>query len=38
MEGSPFVMPIRRTSENNLNELQGNHYGYNEVTICLVNG
>ena len=34
----PFIMPIQNTSENDLHELRGNDYGYNEGTICLVNG
>ena len=34
----PFIMPIQNTGENNMHELQGNDYGYNEGTICLVNG
>ena len=31
-------MPIQKTGENDLHELQVNHDGYNEGTICLVNG
>ena len=31
-------MPIPKTGENHLHELQGNDYGYNEGTVCLVNG
>ena len=30
-------MPIQNTGENDLHELRGNDYGYNEGTICLVN-
>ena len=33
-----FIMPIPKTSENDLHELGVNDYGYNEGTICLVNG
>ena len=33
----PFIMPIQNTSENDLHELQGNDYGYDKGTICLVN-
>ena len=33
----PFITPIQNTSENDLHELWGNDYGYNEGTICLVN-
>ena len=32
----PFITPIRRTGENDLDEPRGNNYGYNEGTICLV--
>ena len=31
-------MPVQNTGENDLHELQGNDYEYNEGTICLVNG
>ena len=34
----PFIMPKQKTSENNLHELLGNDCGYNEGTICVVNG
>ena len=34
----PFIIPIQEASENDLHELQVNNYGYNEGTICLVNG
>ena len=34
----PFIMPIWRTGKNDLHEAQGNDYGYNEGTICLVSG
>ena len=34
----PVIMPIRRTGENDLDEPQGNDYGYNEGTICFVRG
>ena len=34
----PFITPIQNTGENDLHELLGNDYGYNEGTICLVNG
>ena len=27
-------MPIQNTGENDLHELRGNDYGYNEGTIC----
>ena len=37
MERKPFKMPIPKTSENDLHDLQVNNYGYNEGTICLVN-
>ena len=30
-------MLIQKTGENDLHELQGNHGGYNEDNICLVN-
>ena len=33
-----FITPIQNTGENDLHELRGNDYGYNEGTICLVNG
>ena len=31
-----FITPIRRTDENDLDEPQGNDYGYNEGTVYLV--
>ena len=31
-------MPIQKTSGNDLHEFRVNDYGYNEGTICLVNG
>ena len=34
----PFIMPIPKTSETDLHEFWVNNYGYNEGTICLVNG
>ena len=34
----PFIRCIQRIDENNLHELRVNNYGYNEGTICLVNG
>ena len=34
----PFIMPKQKTSENDLHELLGNDCGYNEGTICVVNG
>ena len=34
----PFITPIQNTGENDLHELRGNDYEYNEGTICLVNG
>ena len=34
----PFIMPIQKTGGNDLHKLQVNDYGYNESTICLVNG
>ena len=37
-ERKPFIMPKQKTGENDLYELQGNDCGYNEGTICLVNG
>ena len=33
-----FIMPMWRTGENDLHEPQGDDYGYNEGTICLVSG
>ena len=33
-----FIALIQNTGKNDLHELQGNDYGYNEGTICLVNG
>ena len=32
----PFIMPIQKTGENDLDKPRGNDYGYNEGTICLV--
>ena len=37
-EREPFIMPKQKTSENDLHELLGNDCGYNEGTICVVNG
>ena len=34
----PFIVPIQETGENNLHEPRGDDCGYNERTICLVNG
>ena len=34
----PFIMPKQKTGENDLHELLGNDCGYNEGTICVVNG
>ena len=34
----PFIMPKQKFGENDLHELWGNDCGYNEDTICLVNG
>ena len=34
----PFIRPIQKTDENDLHKLLVNDYGYNEGTICLVNG
>ena len=34
----PFITLMRRTGENNLHKPQGDGYGYNEGTICLVSG
>ena len=31
-------MPQTKTGENNLHKLLGNDCGYNESTICVVNG
>ena len=33
-----FITTIPKTGENNLHELRVNNSGYNEGTICLVNG
>ena len=33
-----FIMPKQKTGENDLHELLGNDCGYNEGTICVVNG
>ena len=37
-ERKPFIMPKQKTGEISLHKLQGNDCGYNEGTICLVNG
>ena len=37
-ERKPFIMPMPKTGETDLHELWVNDYGYNEGTICLVNG
>ena len=34
----PFITPKQKTGANNLHELLGNDCGYNEGTICVVNG
>ena len=34
----PFITPKQKTGENDLHELLGNDCGYNEGTICVVNG
>ena len=34
----PFIKPKQKTSENDLHELLGNDCGYNEGTICVVDG
>ena len=34
----PFITPRQKTGENDLHELLGNDCGYNEGTICVVNG
>ena len=34
----PFITSMWRTGENDLHEPQGDDYGYNEGTICLVSG
>ena len=34
----PFITSIQESGENDLHELKVNDYGYNEGTICLVNG
>ena len=34
----PFIAPIQETGENDLHQLRANDCGYNEGTICLVNG
>ena len=34
----PFITPIQETGENDLYQLQAKDCGYNEGTICLVNG
>ena len=31
-------MPKQKTGENDLHKLLGNNCGYNEGTICVVNG
>ena len=33
-----FIMPKQKTGENDVHELLGNNYGYNEGTICVLNG
>ena len=33
-----FITPKQKTSKNDLHELLGNDCGYNEGTICVVNG
>ena len=33
-----FIMPKQKTGENDLHKLLGNNCGYNEGTICVVNG
>ena len=34
----PFITPKQKTSEDDLHELLGNDCGYNEGTICVVDG
>ena len=34
----PFIRRTQRTGENDLDKLRANDSGYNEGTICLVNG
>ena len=34
----PFITSKQKTGENDLHELLGNDCGYNEGTICVVNG
>ena len=34
----PFIRRAQRTVENDLDKLRANDSGYNEGTICLVNG
>ena len=34
----PFITPKQKTGKNDLHELLGNDCGYNEGTICVVNG
>ena len=34
IERKPFIMIILRNCESDLHEPQGNHYEYNEGTIC----
>ena len=34
----PFITPKQKTGGNDLHELLGNDCGYNEGTICVVNG
>ena len=34
----PFITPKQKAAENDLHELLGNDCGYNEGTICIVNG
>ena len=37
-ERKPFITSKQKTGENDLHELLGNNHGYNEGTICVVNG
>ena len=34
----PFITPKQKTGKNDLHKLLGNDCGYNEGTICVVNG
>ena len=34
----PFITPKQKTGENDLHKLLGNDCGYNEGTICVMNG